>query len=92
MWYYHYCFVVILEVRDGGSPGSSFIFEYLLAILFFFFHMNLKIALFKSVKNFVAIFIGIALFLSIYFLGVISFFSFFLFFLILHLSFVPSSC
>jgi hypothetical protein len=57
--------VVQLEVRDGGSPRSSFIvkncFHYPEFFVCLFFHMKLRIDLSMSLKNCVEILMGIVL-------------------------------
>ena len=58
----HYCSAVNLEVRDGDSPSCSIIVKNFFAILsFLHFSVNLRIALYMSLKNCVGILIGIAL-------------------------------
>ena len=50
--FYHYCSVVQLEVRDGDSPDVLSVLRIVFTILgFLLFQMNLRIALFNSVKN-----------------------------------------
>jgi hypothetical protein len=54
--FYHYCFVVHLEIMDGDSPGSSFIVENCFSYSGFvcfvlFFYMKLRIVLSMPVTN-----------------------------------------
>jgi hypothetical protein len=52
-WFYHYCSVVQLEVRNDDTSRSSFTTQdYCRYLGVLFSHMRLKIALWRSVKNF----------------------------------------
>ena len=73
--YYHYCSVVLLDLRNDDSPEVLSLlgnlideivryFSYpviLVCLVFFFFYMKLRIALSLSVKNGVVIWMGTAL-------------------------------
>jgi hypothetical protein len=61
--FYYYCSVVQLEIRDGDTFRSSFMFRIDLAILgFLFFHMKLRIFFQEnSVKNCVGNLMGTVL-------------------------------
>jgi hypothetical protein len=55
--FYHYCSVILLEVKNGNSPRSSFIVQENFVILgHLLFQMNLQIVLSNSMKNLSVIF------------------------------------
>jgi hypothetical protein len=60
--FYHYCSIVKLEVRDSDFPRWFFTVKIFFSTLGFLpFQMNLRIALYMSLKNSVGILMGIAL-------------------------------
>jgi hypothetical protein len=60
--FYHYCYVVKLEVRDADSSRGSFIVKNYFSVLDFLpFQMKLRIVLSMSLKNCIGILMGIAL-------------------------------
>ena len=58
----HYFFLAQLDVRNRDSHGGFLVLRIVFALLFFLvFQINLISALSKSMKNFVGIWMGIAL-------------------------------